>query len=103
MQNIFREYDIRGIFPDELNAPAVQAIGYLLGARIPQTTTRCVAIGYDARTHSRTLFEWLASGFAKADCEVLDLGLIPTPVAYFAMFEESAKPQLSVMITGAHN
>lgn len=107
MQNIFREYDIRGIFPDELNAPSVQAIGYLLGAKIPQTESRfgarCVAIGYDARTHSRTLFEWLASGFAKAGCEVLDLGLIPTPVAYFAMFEESAKPQLSVMITGSHN
>lgn len=102
MQNIFREYDIRGIFPDELSQDVVQAIGYLLASKIPQAKPRCVAIGYDARTHSRTLFEWLASGFAKAGCEVLDLGLIPTPVAYFTMFEE-CPPHLSVMITGSHN
>ncbi len=103
MQNIFREYDIRGIFPDELNQEVVQAIGYLLANKVQDTTNRAVAIGYDARTHSRTLFEWLASGFAKAGFKVVDLGLIPTPVAYFVMFEESQNPDISVMITGSHN
>lgn len=103
MQNIFREYDIRGIFPSELNKETVQTIGFLLGEHVGLGKNRHVAIGYDARTHSHQLFTWLASGFAKAGFSVLDLGLIPTPVAYFVMFEEHAKAALCVMITGSHN
>lgn len=105
MQTIFREYDIRGIFPAELHQESVRAIGFLLGERVRLKGGKYLAIGHDARTHSRQLFTWLAEGIAAADMTILDLGLVPTPVAYFANFQsfEGITPDGSVMITGSHN
>ena len=62
--SIFREYDIRGIVPNDLNETSVKLIGYFLGLEIIKRTTKnpYVAIGYDARNHSKILFEYLASG-----------------------------------------
>ena len=54
--SIFREYDIRGIFEVDLTKEVVVKIGYLLGEEIKKHDNK-VAIGYDARTHSPTLFE----------------------------------------------
>lgn len=103
MKSIYREYDIRGIFGTELNETTVKKIGYFLGKKVGSSKT--VAIGYDARTHSPTLFEWLASGFNEADLRVLDLGMCPTPVSYFAGFCDfnGVTPSATVMITGSHN
>ncbi|WP_277640356.1 phosphomannomutase/phosphoglucomutase [Wolinella succinogenes] len=105
MQTIFREYDIRGIYPTELTQESVRAIGFLLGERVRARGGKYLAIGHDARTHSRELFAWLSEGVAGADIEILDLGLIPTPVAYFSLFNsfEGITPDGSVMITGSHN
>ncbi len=106
MKNIFREYDIRGIYPDELQKHYVQAIGFLLGETIREyfQEPKTVAIGYDARVHSQTLFIWLAEGFAKAGITVIDIGLVPTPVSYFTSFcDKNYKIGMSVMITGSHN
>ncbi|RAX58654.1 phospho-sugar mutase [Helicobacter monodelphidis] len=106
MKTIFREYDIRGIYPHELYDKRVQAIGFLLGEHIVNYFKKPdlkVAIGYDARVHSKQLFEWLAQGFAKAGVEVLNLGLVATPVAYFTLFEGGKQIAASVMITGSHN
>ncbi len=104
MENIFREYDIRGIFEKELNEKSVKLIGYLLGEEIKKHG-EYVAIGYDARTHSPLLKDYLASGFVKAGVKVLDMGLVPTPVCYFANYVEFSgiTPAGSVMITGSHN
>lgn len=103
MKSIYREYDIRGIFGTELNEETVKKIGYFLGKKIGASKT--VAIGYDARTHSPTLFGYLASGFNHADVRVLDLGMCPTPVSYFAGFQDfnGVTPSATVMITGSHN
>lgn len=106
LQHIFREYDIRGIFEEDLNQKVVFGIGQLLGKYIIESQLPpCVHIGYDARTHSPTLFEWLANGFKNAGVDVYGLGLIPTPVAYFATFNkiDSITCPHSVMITGSHN
>ncbi len=104
MQNIFREYDIRGIYEKELNEKSVKLIGYLLGEEIKKVG-KYVAIGYDARSHSPILKEYLTSGFNKAGVKVLDMGLVATPVAYYANYEEfnGITPSASVMITGSHN
>ncbi len=103
MQSIFREYDIRGIFNEELNEQTVKQLGLFLGREVGSGQT--VAIGYDARTHSPILFGWLASGFNHAGVKVLDLGLCPTPVSYFAGYQhfDGVQPGASVMITGSHN
>ncbi|NPA74398.1 MAG: phosphomannomutase/phosphoglucomutase [Epsilonproteobacteria bacterium] len=104
MYNIFREYDIRGIYDKELNEKSVKLLGYLLGVEVKKVGDY-VAIGYDARVHSPILKEYLTSGFNKAGVKVLDMGLVATPVAYFANYEEfnGITPSGSVMITGSHN
>jgi phosphomannomutase/phosphoglucomutase len=101
MNNIYREYDIRGIFEQELNEQTTKLIGYFLGLHVKGI----VAIGYDARSHSPVLCGWLTSGFNKAGCEVLNMGLVTTPVNYFSNYQsfEGVTPDASVMITGSHN
>ena len=107
-KSIFREYDIRGIVGKELHEQSVKLIGYFLGLETIKRT-KCdnptVVIGYDARTHSPELFGYLTSGFNKAGCKVLGMGMVATGVNYFASFQTfgTHTPQASVMITGSHN
>ncbi|UTJ07322.1 phosphomannomutase/phosphoglucomutase [Arcobacter roscoffensis] len=105
--SIFREYDIRGIFEQELNEDMVKKIGFYLATKLKQkvTSAKYMAVGYDARTHSPILKDWLSSGINKAGLEVLDMGLVPTPANYFSNYVEFDKKQVdgSVMITGSHN
>jgi phosphomannomutase/phosphoglucomutase len=103
MKTIFREYDIRGIFEKELNEQSVKLIGYFLGQRIGGE--RVVAIGYDARSHSPVLRDYLASGLNASGCQVLDMGMVATPVNYFANYidHNGIKTDASIMITGSHN
>ncbi|DAB36652.1 MULTISPECIES: phosphomannomutase/phosphoglucomutase [Sulfurospirillum] len=104
MKTIFREYDIRGIYPNELNEQTVKLIGYFLGKRILEVGN-VVSIGYDARSHSPVLCDNLTSGLNKAGCKVLNMGLVATPVNYFSNFQtfEGLTPNASIMITGSHN
>ncbi len=104
MKTIFREYDIRGIFEKELSEQSVKLIGYFLGKKV-KNVGEYVSIGYDARTHSPQLLEWLTSGFNKAGVKVLNMGLVATPINYFSNYQEfdSITPSASVMITGSHN
>ncbi len=105
-KSIFREYDIRGIFDEELNEQSVKLIGYFLGKKIAQLGG-IVAIGYDARTHSPTLRDYLASGLNHSGCRVLDMGMVATPINYFANYNQPAEIDkninASIMITGSHN
>jgi len=104
MKSIFREYDIRGIFEKELNEKSVKLIGYFLGLLVKKIGG-VVAIGYDARSHSPILCDYLISGFNKAECRALNMGLVATPVNYFSAYEifDSITPNATVMITGSHN
>ncbi len=100
--SIYREYDIRGIYEKELNEKSVTKIGYALAKRIKG---EYVAVGYDARSHSPILFEYLVRGLNAAGKTVLDMGMVPTPVNYFSNYQEfdGKTPSASVMITGSHN
>ncbi len=104
MKSIFREYDIRGIYEKELNEQTTKLIGYFLGLQVKKLGG-IVSIGYDARSHSPVLCDYLISGFNKAGCTVLNMGLVATPVNYFSNFEEwdGMRTNASVMITGSHN
>ena len=183
--SIFREYDIRGIFGEDLNKNVVVAIGAELGREIIARGGRSVGIGYDARKHSPVLFKWLCEGilgnsslelhsadlanfgrsqtislvsrpkfaenyesqtenpsvvlnddstesknspsFAEgargwvdstkttkspqdariselqtSDLQIYDLGMIPTPCAYYSLYMDNGVDS-SIMITGSHN
>jgi len=128
-KSIFREYDIRGIFDKELNEQSVKLIGFHLGQKIGGN--KIVSIGYDARSHSPILRDYLTSGLNAAGCTVLDMGMVATPVNYFSNYQKienlisqgqvqdtaptdtphsslltphlEASPDASIMITGSHN
>ena len=106
-KSIFREYDIRGIFEKELNEVNVKKIGYFFGLEVQKKIPNAeyVSVGYDARTHSPQLKEWLASGLNKSGLKVVDMGLVATPVNYFSNYIDNDGKEVvaSVMITGSHN
>ena len=101
--SIFREYDIRGIYEKELNEQSVKLIGYYLGQQIGKDNV--VSIGYDARSHSPILRDYLTSGLNAAGCKVLDMGMVATPVNYFSNYIDfdGTTTNASIMITGSHN
>jgi phosphomannomutase/phosphoglucomutase len=103
VKSIFREYDIRGIYKEELNEKSVKLIGYHLGQKIGGD--KVVAIGYDARSHSPQLRDYLTSGLNRAGCKVLDMGMVATPVNYYSNYIEfdGVTTNASIMITGSHN
>jgi len=102
--SIYREYDIRGIFEEELNEETVTRLGYALADEMRQYG-EYVAVGYDARSHSPILFEYLSAGLNAGGMKVLGMGMVPTPVNYFCNYQEfdGVTACASVMITGSHN
>lgn len=102
-KTIFREYDIRGIFETELNEQSVKLIGYFLGKKIKGD--KVVSIGYDARSHSPVLRDYLTSGLNASGCKVLDMGMVATPVNYYSNYIsfDGISTDASIMITGSHN
>jgi len=93
---IFRTYDIRGIAGRTLTAEIVRAIGRALGAMAPQ-----FAIGRDGRHSGLLLADALAQGMNEAGADVVDIGMAPTPVTYFAAHHLGCGSCVSV--TGSHN
>jgi phosphomannomutase/phosphoglucomutase len=106
-KTIFREYDIRGIVPEELNEQSIKLLGYYFGLEAKKRTSNSpiIVVGYDARVHSPKLFGYLTSGLNFAGCKVLGMGMVATGVNYFATYQEfdGIKPDGSIMITGSHN
>jgi phosphomannomutase len=95
---IFKAYDIRGVVPDELDAEAAGRIGAAT-ARFLQVEN--LVVGRDARTHSPELFEALVRGVTGQGVDVLDIGLVATPMVYFAVDHLDAGG--GIMITASHN
>ena len=93
----FREYDIRGVADRDLDDATVSAIGNALGA---MAAPGPVVVGRDPRTTSPRLFAALTDGI-RVHAEVIDIGVVPTPVLYFAA--HLLEPKAAVMITGSHN
>ncbi|OHD78926.1 MAG: phospho-sugar mutase [Sulfuricurvum sp. GWF2_44_89] len=102
--SIYREYDIRGIYEKELNEETITRLGYALADEMKQYG-EYVGVGYDARSHSPILFEYLTAGLNAGGMKVLGMGMVPTPVNYFCNYQEfdGITACASVMITGSHN
>ena len=106
-KTIFREYDIRGIVPEELNEQSIKLLGFFFGLEVQKQSYQgaVVALGYDARTHSPELFRYLTSGLNKSGCKVLGMGMVATGTNYFSGFHsfDGITPNATIMITGSHN
>ncbi|HEY4239580.1 MAG TPA: phosphomannomutase/phosphoglucomutase [Kofleriaceae bacterium] len=103
---VFREYDIRGVAERDLDDAMVRALGQAVGAKavgakaVGAKAVGPVVVGRDCRLTSPRLFAALTDGI-RAHAEVIDIGVVPTPVLYFASYH--LKPAAAVMITGSHN
>ncbi|MCZ7559472.1 MAG: phosphomannomutase/phosphoglucomutase [Burkholderiaceae bacterium] len=99
--SIFKAYDIRGVVDDTLTVDAVRAIGLALGALARKAGTRETVIGRDGRLSGPKLVAALSDGFRAAGVDVIDIGMVPTPVVYYATFKLGTGT--GVAVTGSHN
>ena len=83
-QDIFRAYDIRGVAGTDLTEKVVVDIGKALGSIIINQEDSEIIVGRDSRLSSPKLFSYLTQGITSTGVNVTDLGIVPTPVLYFA-------------------
>ncbi|MGC9025658.1 MAG: phosphomannomutase, partial [Chloroflexia bacterium] len=98
---IFRQYDIRGTVGQDLTPEVAEQIGRALGTMVVRQGGKTVAVGRDNRLSSPELHAAVIQGLLSAGVDVLDTGLHPTPVLYFALF--ALPVQGGVQVTGSHN
>ncbi|MBN2345581.1 MAG: phosphomannomutase/phosphoglucomutase [Candidatus Aminicenantes bacterium] len=98
---MFREYDIRGLAETELSDPVVERIAMGAAAVYVREGKKEIAVGMDGRPSSPRIKELFSRTLARYGLDVIDLGLVPTPVAYFAAFRRRLGG--AVIITASHN
>jgi phosphomannomutase / phosphoglucomutase len=98
---IFRAYDIRGIVGKTLTKEIVYDIGRALGSESKELGCKTVVVGRDGRISSPEFANALSQGIIATGCNVLDVGMVPTPVLYFVAHHTDGRT--GVMITGSHN
>lgn len=100
-QGMFRAYDIRGIVGKELTPETVTSIGRAIGSEAEARGEQTVIVGRDGRESSPELAEALINGLCATGRNVIDIGMVPTPILYFATHHLDASS--GVMLTGSHN
>ena len=98
---IFRSYDIRGVVGESLTPDGVYQIGRALGTEAKSLGEQTVVVARDGRNSSADFRNSLIEGLRDSGCDVLDVGMVPTPVLYFATHYLDSRS--GVMITGSHN
>jgi phosphomannomutase/phosphoglucomutase len=99
--NIFREYDIRGVVDIDLTDEVVYILAKAFGTFFQKHNAKRVSLGYDARESSPRFRDLMIKGLTETGCDVVDVGMVPTPVLYFTQFHLDV--DAGVMITGSHN
>jgi phosphomannomutase/phosphoglucomutase len=99
--SIFRAYDIRGVVNQTLTPGVVRQIGRAIGSEAIQRGRNTVVVGRDGRLSGPDLVEALVEGLVATGCDVKDIGVVPTPVLYFAT--HYLDTQTGVVVTGSHN
>jgi phosphomannomutase/phosphoglucomutase len=99
--SIFRAYDIRGVVGKTLTTAAVRQIGRAIGSEAIQRGRNTVVVGRDGRLSGPELVDALVAGLNATGCDVKDIGVVPTPVLYFAA--HYLDTQTGVVVTGSHN
>ena len=101
IKSIFKAYDIRGIVDSELTPQIIELIGKALGTYSIECGENEFVVGRDGRLSGAWIRDSLIKGITSTGCFVVDIGINPTPVVYFAAKTTTAKS--GVMITGSHN
>ncbi|MCO4761100.1 MAG: phosphomannomutase/phosphoglucomutase [Myxococcales bacterium] len=100
--HIFRAYDIRGVAQTDLPDTLVYDLGRAFGSHIKRTSAlHRVAVGWDARLSSERIRDALIGGLTAAGCDTVAVGMVPTPLLYFAA--ETLDVAGGIMVTGSHN
>lgn len=99
--SIFRAYDIRGVTGETLTEATVHSIGRALGSLALECGDRAIVLGRDGRLSGPSLSHALTEGILATGCDVIDIGLVPTPVLYYATF--ILETRSGIMLTGSHN
>lgn len=98
---VFKAYDIRGTVPEQINARFARLLGQALAKRARQEGIDTLAVGYDGRLSSPELAEALQDGINAEGVDTLDIGMVPTPLVYYAAYTQHTGS--GVAITGSHN
>lgn len=100
-QEIFKAYDIRGIVGKTLTPEIVEAIGHAIGSEAVARQQTTICVGRDGRLSGPELAAALARGIQKSGINVIDVGMVATPMTYFAAYQLNT--HCAVMVTGSHN
>ncbi|QKX16774.1 phosphomannomutase/phosphoglucomutase [Microbulbifer sp. YPW1] len=100
--HVFRAYDIRGIAGEEINEPFAYQLGRALGTIALQAGEKLLLVGRDGRNSSELLRDCLIEGILESGCNAVDLGLVPSPLLYFAC-ARGKNANSGVMVTASHN
>src|SRR5688572_24859837 len=98
---IFRAYDIRGVVGRDLSEGVYHALGRAAGTYFRRQGRRRIVVGRDARLTSPAYAAALIAGLRATGCDVVDLGMVPTPVMYFAV--SSLRADGGAVVTASHN
>ncbi|HEY3046256.1 MAG TPA: phosphomannomutase/phosphoglucomutase, partial [Polaromonas sp.] len=98
--SIFKAYDIRGIVPSTINEAMAEALGKAFGTVALAEGEKTVAVGCDGRLSGPTLAAALIRGLAAAGVDVMDVGMVTTPMLYFAA---NTLTRSGIQVTGSHN
>ena len=100
-KSIFREYDIRGIYPDEINEKVMTNIAKGIAIKCQREGVSEICVGRDGRISGKNLLTSLSQSLESHGIDVINLGLVTTPLLYFGSQKQESKS--GVMITGSHN
>jgi phosphomannomutase / phosphoglucomutase len=100
-RSIFRAYDIRGVVGTTLDEGVARLIGQAVGTVMQEKGLREIVVGRDGRLSGPSLSAALIEGLRRAGCDVIDIGMAPTPLVYFATYQLNTGSGIAV--TGSHN
>ena len=100
-ESIFREYDIRGEYPNQINEDVVKKIGFAISHKCIDLGIDEICVGRDGRISGKSLLDALIEGIIESGINVLNIDLATSPLLYYAA--KKNKNKSGVMITGSHN
>jgi len=99
---IFRSYDIRGLVDSQITPNLAIQIGQAIGSEALDQGEKNIVVARDGRTHSEDITHSLIRGILRSGCNVINIGIVPTPLMYFATFHFE-DTNSGVMVTASHN